>query len=332
MLLLTLARALSRLGLGAHGEDPFPAALRPMVATLGRHAFNSPDWLYEPGWDGRRVLAEVRDGRVRMWDQDRRDVTASLPTIARACRGCPTSLILDGEVVALDPRGMPNADVPRVALGSRPPGARVPLVYMAFDCLYVHGHTLLERPLEFRRDALRALKPAVDDAHVRITDPLEGVDGRVLFRQSVRLGLPGVVAKRRGSTYQPGARSPDWIRIPARPREELMVGGFLRGPHRRLERLILGRFDADRRLRYAGLADVGSDEVRHDLESLLKALARKTCPLVPKPVLADAHGAVLTGPAPHWVKPAVVAEVEVETRTPDGLIHARAVEARLDGR
>jgi len=111
-----------------------------------------------------------------------------------------------------------------------------------------------------------------------------------------------------------------------------MVGGFLRGSHRRLERLILGRFDADRRLRYAGLADVGSDEVRHDLESLLKALARKTCPLVPKPVLADAHGAVLTGPAPHWVKPAVVAEVEVETRKPEGLIHARAVEARLDGR
>jgi bifunctional non-homologous end joining protein LigD len=325
MLPITVVRALSPLGLAKRGDATFPGSLRPMAATLGRHAFNSPEWIYEPGWDGRRVLAEIDAGRLRLWDRDRRDVTATFPGIARAWHRFPASLVVDGEVVALDPQGLPRAGAARGVLTSHARDGDASLIYIAFDCLYLHGHPLLARPLEFRREALRALRAVLDAARVRVADPLEGVDGRILFRQSIRIGLPGVVAKRRGSVYRPGERSPDWIKIAARPREEFAVGGYVPSGRGRAGYLLVGQFDAERRLRYAGLAEIGSDELRRDLERRLKTLARKTCPFVPKPAAVPAtEGA-------RWVRPVAAAEVEYEARSSDGLVDAVLVDAWLDG-
>ena len=331
MLPITLLRTLSRVGLAKQGDAAFPVAVRPMVATLGRHAFNSPEWIYEPGWDGRRVIAEVSDGRVRLWDRDRRDVTASFPRIAGAWGRVPASLVVDGEIAALDPRGLPAAGASRGVLASHSRAADSSLVYMAFDCVYLHGHALEDRPLEFRRDALRALRGAVDAAAVRVTEPLEGVDGRVLFRQSVRVGLPAVVAKRRGSAYRQGVRSPDWIKIAARPRDEFVIGGYLPGGAGRAGRLLVGQWDADRKLRYAGVVEIGSEEMRRDLERRLKALARKTRPFAPGPARVGPEEGTPARGSFRWVRPVASAEVEYAERSDAGLVGAVLVDAWFHG-
>ncbi|HLJ61943.1 MAG TPA: hypothetical protein VKZ50_19630 [bacterium] len=309
---------LVQLGLEKAGSTPFPKRLEPMLPVLGSAPFTDPDWLMEAKWDGLRVIAFVHDGTVKLRLRNGRDVTERFYPVSHRLRAFPTSLVLDGEMVVLDEQGRPSLEAVQAWKGRR--GM---LSYKIFDCLYLHGHSLLARPLEERQRILEALEQALHGPAVQVTPALEGVDGRVAFQTAVKLGLEGLVAKRRRSVYRPGFRSPDWVKIPTRPREEFLAAGFFLS-RRHLAGLVVGERTPEGKLAYVGVvaAERADDELRDDLLKRLRELERKRCPFPSAPTLPGAVDVQRTIREVRWVKPDIVVEVEFKERGAHGLRHA----------
>ncbi|RYF67201.1 MAG: hypothetical protein EOO29_37335, partial [Comamonadaceae bacterium] len=119
-----------------------------------------------------------------------------------------------GEGVVLDEAGRSVFDrFQDRALPRRPPRAGDDaVVFMAFDILMLDGQALIEKPVEDRKVILEALL-TVAPAAVRYVDHFGWQHGRDLYQQAVAIGLEGLVAKRLGSTYQPGERTADWQKV-----------------------------------------------------------------------------------------------------------------------
>ena len=302
---------------------PFPTGVEPMQADLRDAPFEDARWRFEPKLDGMRVLALLRDGEVRLLSRRGMDVAERFPAIARAIGRQPaSSLILDGEIVALDERGVPSFELLQERMHlSGPTGvaaaeARVPVLYYAFDLLYLDGVDLRGVPLEDRIDTLaRVLMPT---AEVRLLEAFD-TDGVTAFAVAQQNGLEGIVAKRRDSVYESGRRSRAWAKVKSRTSDEFVVGGYSAGEGGRARTfgsLLVGQFAADGRLRYATHVGSGfTDRMLAELHTRLDALRTDASPFA-EPPPKDGHG------APTWVRPELVVEVEYVQRTRDG--HLRA--------
>ncbi len=298
--------------------DPFPAPFRPMLAQPVERPFDRPGWLFEVKWDGVRALAFLRRSgaaqEVSLYNRAGRRLNARFPEIVDAVAALDEqSIVLDGEIVAPDERGQPSFARLQHRLhrdaDAGPP--HIPVVYAVFDCLYRGGRDLRARPLAERRRALEEVR--LTQGIVR-GDVVEG-KGLALFDAVRAHGLEGIVAKRGGSPYRPGVRSPDWQKVKVRHTTEAVVGGFTRGKGRRaatLGALILGQYDGEGRLVHIGQTGGGFAEADLRLVSaLLEPLVQDTCPFARRPRPA----------APTtWVRPRVVVEVEYADRTPDGML------------
>ena len=320
-----------------------PRYTEPMLATLADRPFDDPDWLFEVKWDGYRVQAVVRDGAVRLYTRNGHDASTYFPDLLPA----PTSwlaagdAVLDGEVVALDEQGRPDFSLLQArisqATGGRVPGrraraaesgdaalaeadeaaARAPLVYQVFDLLHHDGRSLLKVPLEDRKRLLRTVLR--DSRRVRFAGHVVG-DGTAFHRAAAQQGLEGIVAKHRRGRYEPGRRSPSWLKVKIRPAQELVVGGWTpgEGGARALGAIVVGVMD-DGRLRYAGKVGTGFDErSRRRLRQRLDELATDACPFDPEP-----------GPRPdlrgvRWVEPRLVVRAELGGWSRDGLVRQAA--------
>jgi bifunctional non-homologous end joining protein LigD len=300
-----------------------------MFLDKGGVLFASPDWTYEPKWDGFRTLASIRDGAVRLISRNGHSFTHLFGPIAAALRGFPTSMLLDGEVVAIDDEGHPNFETLQARL--RPRNEKLPgdLWYMVFDCLYVNGHSLLSRPLEERQAILRGLQPALQTNAVKLTEGFTAEQSKRLMKACTEMGLEGVVMKRRGSAYRPGFRSPDWIKVPICHREDFVIAGYMPSACG-FRTLILGQYDREGQFVYAGFCGTGlSEETRAAILAGLQAYRRKSCPFRTVPILRDNFGELPEAP-PQWVRPAVVVEVEYRQRLKEGLRHAALKGLRPD--
>ncbi|WP_225214456.1 non-homologous end-joining DNA ligase [Cellulomonas avistercoris] len=283
------------------------------------------DWVFEVKWDGVRVLADVRDGALRLTSRNERDVTPAYPELGGlAALG---DVLLDGEVVLMD-GGRPSFSAlaermhVREARRAQALAAARPVTYLVFDVLRHDGRDLTGVPLEARRAVLDAL---VLPEHVQ-TSPWYD-DGDDLWRVTAAHGLEGVVAKRRGAPYRPGRRSPDWVKAAHRRTRTALVGGWR--PEStgtgRLGALLLGAPDEDGGLRYLGRAGSGlGGGAARVMRDLLAAHERDTCPFVDDVPAVDARGAV-------WCEPVVVVEVLYLLRTPSGRLRQPVVRgARTD--
>jgi bifunctional non-homologous end joining protein LigD len=316
--------------LSAAREEPMPQFIEPMAATLADRPFSDDDWLFEVKWDGYRVEAVVRDGRVRLWTRRGNDAGTYFPDLT----GAPTWIsarqaIVDGEVVALDDEGNPSfsllqdrtgirgvqaSDGRRSGRRPRPENiAATPLVYQVFDLLYVDGKSMLDVPLEQRKRLLRTLlRP---DSMVRYAADVPA-DGEAFYEAARQRGLEGIVAKLRSSRYEPGRRPKSWLKIKLRAEQELVVAGWLegKGSHKELGSLIVGVYDGDE-LRHAGQVGSGIDtRTRGELLRRLHGLARDSSPLTPTPRIRGAH----------WVEPRLVIRAEFAEWTTDGLLRQAA--------
>src|SRR5215471_2124071 len=147
MFAATVNELLSRLGLNPRGTAPFPRSTAPMLMHKASRLVSSPDWTYEPKWDGFRVIATVRDGSVRLLSRNGHSFTKVFGPVSDSLRGFPVSLVLDGEVIAINDRGKPDFEALQARLRPRTGELRGHLCYMVFDCLYVNGHSLMGQPL-----------------------------------------------------------------------------------------------------------------------------------------------------------------------------------------
>lgn len=309
-----------------------PEFVPPMLATMTDAAFDDPDWLFEVKWDGYRVEAVLRDGRVHLWTRNRVDAATYFPDLAGPADWIAArEAVVDGEVVALDTEGRPDFSLLQDRTGLRgleaatgrrsreaaPPTAderaAIPLAYMVFDLLHLDGSSLLDVPLEERKRLLhRVLRP---HPTVRYASHVVG-EGAAFVQAAAERGLEGIVAKRRASRYDPGKRSRDWLKVKLRREQELVVAGWLpgQGSHADLGSLIVAVHE-DGRLRHAGQVGSGiSDAMRRHLLEAMEPLVREAPPLDPVPRLSGAR----------WVEPRIVIRAEFAEWTTDGLLRQAA--------
>ena len=181
MFTATVNGALSRLGLDPRGTAPFPRSTAPMLMHKADRLVSSPDWTYEPKWDGFRVIATVRDGSVRLLSRNGHSFTRVFGPVSHALRGFPVSLVLDGEVVAITDDGRPDFEALQQRL--RPRDGKLPghICYMVFDCVYVNGHALFGRPLDERQHILQELRSALACDAVKLTESFPATKSRRLM-------------------------------------------------------------------------------------------------------------------------------------------------------
>ncbi len=317
-------RILKAFSLASAGRDPLPAP-SPMLTTLRTEPPDGPHWWFEIKWDGVRALAYItktdRARRVRIVSRRGHEIARQYPEVAEALKALDgPSLVLDGEMVVLDPDGRARFERLQQRINLTDPeevrraAALHPVVYYVFDILSVNGHSLLDRPFVKRREILRAILP--EGRTLRISEAMQG-EGRTFFEAARGHGVEGVVAKRWDSLYTPGTRSTAWVKVKVRHRQEAVVAGYTAGRGYRsktIGALVLGVYDDSGRLTYVG--HTGSGFTDTDLEQLMALLAPLRRPTSPFPVAPETNA-----PA-TWVDPQVVVEVEFHGWTGDGLMRA----------
>ncbi len=313
------------------GRDPVPEDLVPMAATLSTLPRGDGGWGYEIKWDGVRAIAYGEPGRLRLVSRNLRDITAQYPEVGPLARDLGARhVVLDGELVAFDPDGRPSFQrlQPRMHVKSESEIRRrrqdTPVTYVIFDLLYVDGRSLLSRPYEERRSELEGLDLSGPSWQV---PAYQRGEGRAFLAASRERGLEGIVAKRLASTYQPGRRSPDWLKVKNVRRQEMVIGGWVAGQGRRegeLGALLIGYYaddDGEPRLRYAGKVGTGFDA------TALRLLREKLEPL-------RTDESPFTGRQPQkdavFVEPKLVCDVEFSEWTGSGTLRHSSYQGLRD--
>ncbi|HLS54763.1 MAG TPA: DNA ligase D, partial [Zeimonas sp.] len=294
----------TRLGTPPGTPAGLPETLKPQLATAATRLPDDPDtWLYELKFDGYRVLMR-RDGRAtRLYTRSGLDWTDRFGSLAREMqRTALPEGWYDGEVVAQRPDGVPDFGALHAAMerGGTDDGRQ--LVYYLFDLPFCAGRDLRREPLERRRSELRRLVAANEGDQLRFSEAFE-VTPDDLLANACRMGLEGLVAKRRDAPYV-SARSRDWLKVKCREQEDFVIGGYTSpsGSRRGFRALMLGARDpAKKALRYVGNAGTGFDDATLErLSRRLQALKAERSPF------ADGPPATRTT---HWTRPVLVARV-----------------------
>jgi bifunctional non-homologous end joining protein LigD len=301
------------------------AFIPPELATLVADPPLGEGWLHEIKFDGYRIETLLDRGKARCLTRAGLDWTERFPAIAQAVSRIPArNCTLDGEVVALLPDGRSSFQALQERLHADPPGD---LVYYVFDLLRLDGVDLREEPLDQRKEMLRKLFRGLGRGGRRVVRYSDHVAGRAraVLARACRLGLEGVVSKRRDAPYRSG-RNRNWLKIKCVNRQELMIVGFTEPQGRRtgVGALLLGVYDSRGTLQYAGKVGTGmSETLLGSLRAELDAIERK------RPTV-DAGAEGRRGGV-HWVEPRLVAEVAFTEWTRDGrLRHPAFVALRED--
>jgi bifunctional non-homologous end joining protein LigD len=292
-------------------KGPIPGDLKPQLATPATVAPAGPEWLHEIKYDGYRLFARIEHGKVRLITRSGLDWTDKFPELARTFARLPVdAALIDGEVVHLAPDGRTSFSGLQDAIAT---GKTAALNFFAFDLLYRDGLNISGATLEDRKTALADIIPPDAAGMLRYSDHQEG-QGPAVLRQANSLGLEGIVSKRRDAAYRPG-RGGAWLKVKCRNREEVVVIGFTdpEGKREGFGALLAGYHDTSGILQYAGRVGTGfSVERLADLRKELDALVVKDTPVV-LPKEAPRKGV-------HWVRPALVAEVEFAGWTTDAIL------------
>jgi bifunctional non-homologous end joining protein LigD len=187
----------------------------PMLATDGGRPFTSGAWAYEVKYDGYRCLAAVEGGQVRLSTKNQKDCTRAYPEVVAALRKIPGGPhVIDGEACTLVEGGVSDFNLFHGKRGTRKPGPGAPPVTLcAFDLLVHDGQEIMGLPLEARKGRLEQLLARVPKVAVLFVGMLPADADLFAAIVGAQLPIEGVVAKRLGSVYTPGARSPDWVKI-----------------------------------------------------------------------------------------------------------------------
>ena len=314
-----------------------------MLASLADAPLDDPQLVYEPKYDGIRAIAEVGNKGVRLWSRLGNEKTRQFPEIAAAlekwARRFKQPVILDGEIVALDPKGNPigfqalqgriHLTGGRESFGVRlesdssltpkdsesdssltPNDSRHPVAFIAFDILREGTRDLRDLPLLERRAILERVFRSAISPTLRLSEFVRG-DGQALYQRALASGWEGLIAKHVDSRYKSGKRTPDWRKLKIVQEQEFVIGGWTEPRQTRsyFGALLLG-VSENGDLVYAGHTGTGFNEKElARLMKLLKPLETRECPFRERPK---------TNEAPHWARPELVAQVKFTEWTADG--------------
>jgi len=298
--------------LASHQDVPLidsPPTLQPMLAEGGWKAFDDPKWWFEPKFDGIRSLTYLSTDLTRLVTRRGRDATVQYPELKDLHELIDqVNGVIDAEIVAFDETGKNSFEALQQRMNLRNEreikriAQRIPVAMVAFDLLFLDGKQTTELSLEERRELLEAV--VEQDERLQVITHVEG-EGTRFVEVAKGLGLEGVVAKRRGSKYAPGRRSPDWRKIKLTNTQDCVILGWTPGKGGRagtFGALLVGAY-VDGELLWIGQVGTGFDHaLLEKLMEALKPLARGTPP-IDDPELAKVKGAT-------FVEPQLVCEVE----------------------
>src|SRR5262245_60617087 len=288
---------------------PSPPAFQPMLAEGGWKAFDDPAWWFEPKFDGIRSITTMSTDATRLVTRNAKDVSVKYPELHMIHELVDqVNAVLDAEIVAFDEDGKNSFEAlqQRMNLSNEREikriSSKIPVALVAFDLLWLDGNDLTGLALEDRRELLETI--VEQDHRLQVVTHVDG-EGKDFVEVARKLGLEGVVAKRTGSRYQVGRRSPDWRKIKLTNTQDCVVLGWTPGQGGRsgtFGALLVGAYDEGELL---WIGQVGTGFTRQTLDRVLEALEplKRSTPPIGDPELAKVGGAT-------FVEPTIVCEVE----------------------
>lgn len=295
----------------------FPSAYIPMLASLAEQPFTRGGWIYEPKMDGIRGITVFQNGKIKILSRRNLDLTSQYPGLAaELAQLLSVDAVIDGEIIALNELGRPSfqhlqqrmnltrdSDVLRAE-------QMVPAYYFVFDVMHVGTTSLSAVKLADRKKILGDILH--ESSRVKILQHFED-DGVLAYHACVENGFEGIVAKRLDAGYEPGRRSPSWVKLKAQQTAEFVLGGFTPGDGWRANTfgsLLMGYYDDAGKFIYAGSVGTGfDDKLLHETMRRIGSLKTVKCPFLKKP--AEKRDAV-------WLVPEVIIEVKFMDWTRDG--------------
>lgn len=287
-----------------------PDVIQPMLCTLIKQPFVDANYLFEVKWDGYRIIAHCVEGTVKLMSRGGEDYTRKYPGVVAALKKLKVDCIIDGEVVFLNNEGKPDFDSLQ-----RVNGQKASVFYYAFDLLWLKEENMMGYPLVKRKEALQEIVD--DNAIIKYSDHFD--DGLLLFEHVKKIGMEGIIAKRKDSHYVPNDRSKKWLKITIDQRQEFVIGGWVESEKRNTFRtLLFGVYDDQGNLKWKGHAGGGYKE--RDMPRILDKL--KAIEVDENPFDTDVE---YSEGKPHWVKPELVANIKFATTTRAGKIRKPAI-------
>lgn len=286
-------------------ERKIPHYVKPMLAIAVDKPFSDSEWLFELKLDGYRAVAETGKRKLLLYSRNGLSLTQRFPSIAEALRKIKTEAVMDGEIVLLNEKGKPDFQ----KLQNYGQNIQYQLVYYVFDLLSCKQKDLRHQPLTERKKQLKKILKKVGP--VRFLSHIE--DNGIDFFRTVKMeDMEGIIAKKKDSTYTPGLRTRDWLKIKNHKSQEVIIAGFTepRGARQHFGSILLGQYK-DGKLKYVGHAGTGfTEKTLHDLSVQMHKLAVKKSPFeVP----------VKTNNKVTWLRPKLVCEISYSEITSDGM-------------
>lgn len=287
---------------------PMPEHVKPMLAVLSDKPFNNSEWLYEIKWDGYRAVAYLNNSRVELLSRHQQPFNEKFGVISEALKKLRLKAVLDGEIVALNKKGLPDFQALQQYLQQ---GKSAHLAYEVFDLLWYNGKDITMLPLEARKAILQELLPN-NDPLIRISQHIKG-DGLRFYKAAVARGMEGIMAKAADSAYAMGRRTDAWLKVKHHQQAEAIICGYTKGRNSRKHfgALILGKYEG-KTLKYIGHTGTGFNDEQ------LKSLFIKFQPLI------TARHPFKTAPVTNmpatWLKPELVCTVKFTEVTEEGLL------------
>jgi bifunctional non-homologous end joining protein LigD len=298
-------------------EAPFPETISPMLATLVDKPFDEEGWLYEIKWDGYRALALSNDGVVNLISRNNKSFNEKFYPVFDAVKEWGINAVIDGEIAVLKESGVSHFG----SLQNWRSEADGELIYYVFDLLWLEGHDLMHMPLAERRELLRQSLPG--KGIIRMSEDFKA-SATEFLEVAAGMGLEGIIAKKEDSTYHPGERTRDWLKIKTNQRHEVVIGGYTNneGSNKTFSSLLVGVYD-NGKLEYTGKIGTGfNDKLQSEMMQKFKKLVVDKSPFT---IIPDVNKPSRFRPNPPnatvtWLKPELVCEVSYAEMTDDGVM------------
>lgn len=284
---------------------------KPMLAQPAEEPFSSDDWIFEVKWDGIRAISYVKD-ELSVRSRNQKELIDNFPELSEL-KDLTRDTVLDGEIIVMKD-GRPDFQFLIQRMQNIRPGdikflsGKFPATYIIFDILEKDGEELFDIPLIERK---RILKSSVKEGEFTVLSVFVEEAGVAYYRVALEKGLEGIMAKKKQSSYEPGKRSSNWLKIKQIKTCDCVIFGYTEGKGNRettFGSLILGLYSA------AGpvfIGKVGTGFSQGDMEKIKMSLDKN-----------KVEDATLTGVDMDreitWLKPGIVCEVSYQSITEDG--------------
>ena len=242
-----------------------------MYARLVQSLPKGKEWLYEVKFDGYRCLAGRDSNEVTLWSRRENLFTKQFPQISQACERLPPNTLVDGEIVALDEKGRVSFNL----LQHHRSKAQA-LVFYAFDVLIYRGRSVLNVPLDFRREVLRRIFEDIKTAPIGLSENIEAAPTDMI-RVAKEFGFEGIVAKRKDSLYESGKRTGAWVKYRVNRGQEFVIGGYT--PGNPFDALIVGYYEGERLLYAAKVRNGFVPQLRREVASKVQGARNPHLPV-----------------------------------------------------